>query len=153
MKKLAYHFVTDWHFDAPPDCVWSLIRDAESMSQWWPGVKRFEIIGQDKSLKIGQRINASVQGLAGELAFTLEITEIENGKRLKMKATGDLEGEGIWTLEKEVGGCRTIYQWDVSTSGWLMNVLGLVFKPILMWNHDRVMAKGYQAIKTKLSPN
>ncbi|PPD58049.1 SRPBCC family protein [Dehalogenimonas etheniformans] len=153
MDNLKYHFVTKWHFDAPPDRVWSLIRDGETMPQWWPGVKRFEIIGHDKSLKIGQRINAAVQGLVGELAFTLEITEIENGKRLKMKVTGDLEGEGIWTLEEEGDGCRTIYQWDVSTSGWLMNALGIVFKPVLMWNHNRVMVKGYEAIKTKLILN
>lgn len=151
MKKLRYRFVTTWCFDAPADHVWALMQDAETMPKWWSGVRRFEVIGQRRELQVGSRINAAVGGLLGELVFTLEVVEVQPGKLLRMKSTGDLDGEGIWKLDERDGATFTSYSWDVTTTGSLMNLFGLVFKPVLVWNHNRVMAKGYRSIKTRLA--
>ncbi len=127
------------------------MQDAETMPKWWPGVRRFEVIGQRRELQVGSRINAAVGGLLGELVFTLEVVEVQPGKLLRMKSTGDLDGEGIWKLDERDGATFTSYSWDVTTTGSLMNLFGLVFKPVLVWNHNRVMAKGYRSFKTRLA--
>jgi len=149
-KMLKYHFVTEWSFKAPVERVWEVIKDAESMPAWWPGLKKCQIRGDDKTLKVGTLLEAAVKGLLGDLNFTLEVSEIEPHKRLLLKSSGDLRGIGLWTLAPDGDGTRTRFLWEITTTGWLMNLVGLLFKPLLARNHDRVMAAGYKALKSRI---
>lgn len=149
-KMLKYHFVTEWRFKAAADRVWAAIRDVESMPLWWPGVKKAQIRGGDKALKVGTSINCRVAGLLGGLNFTLVVAEIEPGKKLLLKSSGDLEGSGLWTLEMQGDQTLTRFCWEVTTTGRLMNLVGLLLRPLLVWNHNRVMAAGYKKLKSRL---
>jgi len=149
-NKLYYHFVTKWQFNVPRNLVWTFLEDIETIPQWWPGVKRFEMTGYKRRLELGSRVKVAVQGLLGQLRFTLEVTECRPDRLMRFKCAGDLEGEGVWNLYENEGTTYSVFTWDVSTSGYLMNLVGSVLKPVLAWNHNRVMAKGYGAIRRKL---
>ncbi|GMW04853.1 MAG: hypothetical protein AMXMBFR85_08340 [Dehalococcoides mccartyi] len=147
---IKYLFKTVWHFDAPPQKVWELIKDARSMPEWWPGVKRFEILSKEQEMLPGCRIQAAVKGLTGDLNFELEITKAVPFGEIVMQSRGDLTGQGVWTLTADNGNTISTYIWEVSTTGRLMNFLGFVFKPLFIWNHNRVMKAGYTALKKRL---
>ena len=56
------------------------------------------------------------------------------------RATGDLEGVGVWRLFEEGGVTAVIYEWEVEGTRAWMNALGPLPRPIFRWSHDRVMA-------------
>ena len=146
VKKLHYHFTTRWRFDAPAGRVWALIYDAEAISRRWPGIKRFHILNIEGGLKAGCRIAATVKSLLGDLDFTIEVTEVEAGRRLGLICRGDLEGEGHWLVEERPDGVWSEFNWEVTTTEWFMNVLGLVLRPFLRRSHDRTMDRGYRVV-------
>jgi hypothetical protein len=43
------------------------------------------------------------------------------------------------------GGTLVRYTWDVRTTGWLMNLLAPVARPVFDWNHDQLMREGARA--------
>ena len=98
VKKLHYHFLTRWRFDAPTEKVWALIYDAETIARSWPGIKQFRILNIEDGLKAGCRIAATVKSLPGNLDFTMEVTEVEPGRRLGLVCRGDLEGDVSYAL-------------------------------------------------------
>jgi uncharacterized protein YndB with AHSA1/START domain len=42
----AYRFLTTWLVDAPREAVWDTIYDAERWPEWWRGVERTEVVGE-----------------------------------------------------------------------------------------------------------
>lgn len=147
---MKYNFITEWVFKASPKKVWEATRNVNTISLWWPGFKKCQARGGVKTLEAGTIIDAAVQGLLGDIKFTLEVTEVLPPVKLTLKSEGDLEGAGEWELIPLNEETITRISWNVSTTGWLMNVAGFLFKPLFMWNHNRVMAAGYQALKEKM---
>ena len=150
VKKLHYHFTTRWRFDASAEKVWALIYDAEVIARRWPGIERFHILNIEDGLKAGCRIAATVKSLPGNLDFTLEVTEVDPGRRLALVCRGDLEGEGHWLVDERPDGVWSEFNWDVATTEWFMNVLGLLLRPFLRRSHDRTMARGYLVLSAWL---
>ncbi|MEN8615151.1 SRPBCC family protein [Dehalogenimonas sp. THU2] len=146
MKKLTYNLLTRWRFDAPADRVWSLIYNAEALAGHWPGIRRFHILNIEEGLKAGCRIAVRVKSLPGDLDFMLEVTEVEPGRRLALVCSGDLQGEGHWMVEERDGATLSEFSWNVATTEWFMNILGLLLKPLLIRSHDRTMAHGYEVL-------
>jgi len=146
VKKLQYHFLTRWRFDASPERVWALVYDAETIARRWPGIRRFRVLNIENGLATGCRIAATVKSLPGSLDFTLEVTEVAAGRRLALRCSGDLEGEGHWLVEERPDGVWSEFSWDVATTEWFMNLLGVALRPLLRRSHNRMMAKGYRVI-------
>ena len=147
---VCYSFITQGKIKAPPEHVWAAIEDIEAMPSWWEAIRCARIIGQAKKLKVGRQIRLSVKGLLGNLSFTVKVTEFEALRRIKLQSTGDLKGYGLFTLEEEGGFSNLTYRWEVSTTGKLMNFCGRVLKPLLAYNHDRVMKKGFNNLELTL---
>jgi hypothetical protein len=146
MKKLQYHFLTRWRFEVPAERVWSLIYDAEAISRRWPGIRHFNIINIKDGLKPGCRIQTTVRSFPGNLDFILEVTNIEPGRRLSLACHGDLEGVGQWLVQDLPDGVWSEFSWDVATTEWFMNLLGLVLRPLLQRSNNKTMARGYTVI-------
>jgi len=147
---VRYDMLTEWRFKAPPRRVWAVVDDVGSMAAWWPGIKKAQIRGAGKKLKPGTAIDLVVKGIIGDLEFSVEAVEVEPARKLLFKSSGDLKGFGLCTLEKEGDETLARLRWVVATTGWLMNLAGLVLKPLLKRRHDRVMAEGYKVLKKRL---
>jgi uncharacterized protein YndB with AHSA1/START domain len=147
---ISYHFTSEWRFNTSANRIWNAVKDVEAIPDWWPGIKRVKIKGNYKTVEKGSVIEVIVKGLLGDFNLTFEIIWIELWKEARFKSSGDLDGFALWTLEEEEESTKARLIWDVTTTGRLLNFLGLFLKPLLAWNHNRVMNAGYQALKNRI---
>ena len=148
-----YQFVTVWRFDAPVERVWTPIKDSETWSDWWKGVLKVEKLKDGDARGIGA-IHRSTwkSALPYKLIFDSETVRVEELKLIEVRAFGELEGAGIWTLTAEnENTTRVEYDWRVKTTKRWMNFLAPVAKPFFRWNHDHVMNWGGEGLAKKLN--
>ncbi len=150
---LMYHFVTRWRFDVPIDRVWEEAKNIEAYPSWWSDLKRAETRGVDRALKLGTVVDCEVRGaLPYSLRFAVEVVEFEPPRLIAIKSSGDLVGEGRWALEEVGVGTTSTFNWDVGTTNPVLNLLGRLpfVRRMLERNHDDVMLKGYEIVKSRL---
>jgi hypothetical protein len=145
-----YHFITEWIFRAPAERIWALVKEPESMVEWWPEIKQVKIRRANKDIAEGDIINVVLKGFLFKLQITLEVIGIKPKKELHLKSYGDLEGRGLLTLNEQGDFTKVRYSWEVNTIGWWINLLGLLFKPLLIWSHNKAMDSGYHALKSRI---
>ena len=113
-----YSFATEWRLDAPIDRVYEAIHDSLSWPDWWPAVKAVEEIRPAKERNgIGSVRRYTFKGsLPYTLSFDLAVERIERPTVLAGRASGELEGTGVWTLREEGGQTVARYDWNVRTT-------------------------------------
>ncbi len=143
-----YHFVTDWHFNAPLPKVWSVVLDIERYPGWWKNFRGVKITSGDGK-SVGSVIECEVRGsLPYSLRYALEVLEAQEYRHILLRSTGDLVGTGRWAFsEVEPGISNAIYYWDVATTNPILNLVAPLAKSALGRNHERVMANGYAALR------
>lgn len=146
-----YHFITRWQIKAPLPQVWNAIEDSLNWPNWWKGVVAVKELQQGDVQGVGGiRSYAWRSVLPYRLVFHMQLTELEKYKRIKGKASGELEGEGEWLFEEHNGITHIQYHWTVSTHKPWMNHLAFLLKPAFNYNHDVVMRWGAQGLARKL---
>ena len=148
-----YAFVTIWRHRAPIEAVFDAIRDAPSWPEWWPAVRRVEpVTPGDAASGVGTVQRLTFKGsLPYTLTFDMRVTAVERPRLLAGHATGELEGDGVWTLSEEPGGVTVArYDWTIRTTRWWMNLLAPVAGGVFKANHDVVMRSGAQGLCDRL---
>jgi uncharacterized protein YndB with AHSA1/START domain len=148
----GYRFVTEWQLRAPIADVWQAIMASEEWPAWWKGVVRVdELTPGDEAGVGGKRRYVWRSKLPYTLAFDMETTLVEPLSRLEGKASGELEGTGVWEFS-EAGGVTTVrYTWQVKTTRPWMNLLAPLLRPAFAWNHDYVMKAGAEGLARLLN--
>jgi hypothetical protein len=148
---MEYRFVTDWSFQAPLPLVWEAITESLHWPSWWKGVLAVEELAPGDMNSLGQVRRYAMRSLLPyTLTFEMRLAERVPLRRLRGIASGELEGEGIWTFQEEAGVTRVRYEWNVRTSKRWMNVLAPIAKPLFTWNHDRIMEWGRNGMERRL---
>ena len=62
-----------------------------------------------------------------------------------------MEGTVRWTVEEVDGGCRMVYDQEVSTNKRLLNVLAPLARPGFKANHTLMMRHGQAGLRTYLA--
>jgi len=62
------------------------------------------------------------------------------------RASGELDGTGVWTLREEGGQTVARYDWNIRTTRWWMNLLAPLARGVFKSNHDVVMRSGAAGI-------
>lgn len=146
-----YSFVTRWSFDAPIEAVWDVIYRSEDWSSWWKYVKRVERIAEGDETGVGAiRRQTWTTRLPYSFTFETRVVRVERPHLLEAKASGDLDGTGLWTLTRENDLTRVRYDWNVRTTKSWMNLIAPIAKPFFAWNHDAVMRTGGEGLARKL---
>ena len=148
-----YEFTTIWRFNAPIERVWAQIKDSEKWSDWWKGVLKVEKLKDGDTDGIGA-IHRSTwkSALPYKLIFDSETVGVEELKSIEVRAFGELEGQGIWTLTAEDETTTQVkYDWRVRTTKSWMNFLAPVAKPFFKWNHNTIMNWGGEGLAQKLN--
>jgi polyketide cyclase/dehydrase/lipid transport protein len=145
-----YEFLSTWCLDAPIDDVWLMLEDAAAYPTWWKGVRTVELLASGDEVGIGEVNRFSWRSvLPYTLAFDMEVTRVDPLRLLEGRATGELDGVGVWRLFS--GPCTAVvYDWRVRTTKAWMNVLGPLVRPGFIWNHDLVMRQGAQGMADAL---
>lgn len=147
-----YEFTTIWRFDAPLETIWKEIKNSETWSDWWKGVLRVEKLKDGDANGIGA-IHRSTwkSALPYKLIFDSEIVRMEELKLIEVRAFGELNGQGIWTLIATAENTTQVrYDWKVKTTKSWMNLLAPIAKPFFKWNHDTIMNWGGEGLAQKL---
>ncbi|MBS1793096.1 MAG: SRPBCC family protein [Acidobacteria bacterium] len=147
-----YEFVTVWRFDAPLARVWEEIKNSETWSDWWKGVLRVEKLRDGDASGVGAVHRSTWRSaLPYKLIFDSETVRVEEPHVIEVRAFGELDGQGIWTLTAEDENVtRVRYDWRVRTTKRWMNLLAPVAKPFFRWNHDTIMNWGGRGLARKL---
>lgn len=153
MSKSSYQFITVWKLDAPLESVWAEIKDSESWPSWWRGVLSVEKLRDGDDSGVGAVHRSTWRSaLPYNLQFDSEVVGIDEPCSIEVRAFGELEGSGIWTLTSEPDGSTLVrYDWRVETNKAWMRVLAPIMKPFFRWNHDVIMAWGGEGLARKLN--
>ena len=76
----------------------------------------------------------------------MEVTRVERPRLLEGRASGELEGTGLWELSESDGISTITYTWAVRTTQPWMNLFAPIARPIFAWNHDYVMTRGAEGL-------
>jgi hypothetical protein len=147
-----YSFVTEWRLDAPVDRVYELIHDTLAWPGWWPAVQSVDEIRPARERSgVGSVRRYTFKGrLPYSLTFDLEVDRIEPPTTLGGRASGELDGTGVWTLREEGGRTVVRYDWNIRTTRWWMNLLAPLAGGMFKSNHDFVMQSGAAGICRRL---
>jgi hypothetical protein len=152
MPTNDYHFIDQWRVAADLKEVADILEDALSLSSWWPSVyfevKELEPGGENG---VGKLISLRA---GGWLPYTLRIkfrtieSRYPNG--FSMDATGDLEGQGIWTFAQDGRFVNVTYDWTIRANKPIIDKLSFLLKPIFQANHRWTMKRGEESLKLEL---
>ena len=135
-----YHFVTTCEIQAPMEQVWDALRDFGSYPTWQEHIVQAQMIESGGSDGVGEKIRLKVKGrLPFTLAIGITVTQADPPRTLELRALGELEGVGRWTLSQHVATTTASFTWDVRTTKRWMNLLAPLARPFFERNHDGVM--------------
>lgn len=126
-----YVFTGSWHLPAPPPEVHAVLVDLEHYPDWWPQVRAVASLGPDDARVLCRSV----------LPYTLDLVlhaVDRSPHRLEVAVSGDLGGSVLFSLAPEDGGTRLALDQQVSVGG-LLGVASSVARPLLQWNHHRMM--------------
>lgn len=142
-----YSFTTHWKVHAPTECAWEAISQPLAWPNWWKGVVAVEELepGEESGLGALHRYTWK-SALPYRLVFDMRVTKVQEPLRLEGRASGELEGDGVWTFTPGGEWADIVYDWDIATTRPWMNLLAPLLRPAFAWNHDWVMRSGARGL-------
>jgi hypothetical protein len=146
MTSSDYHFVTHWRVKGPLQVVFDVLRDGKNYCQWWKPA-----YVSSKELE-PQKVESLVRAkLPYTLRFTSQKIREEPPHELEIRATGELEGAGLWKLKQEGDSVEISFFWDVRANKAVVRWFSFLLKPLFSWNHDWVMRTGEKALQLEVT--
>ncbi len=81
--------------------------------------------------------------------FTVVEQHYPNGSRIV--ATGDLEGDGRWTLRQDGADTAVTYEWSVNANHAFIRRFSWLLRPLFAANHNWTMAQGLRGLRAELA--
>lgn len=147
MHRARYRFRSVWDLDAPASDVYAVLRDLPSYPLWWPEVRSVRGLTAQRAELLCRSV------LPYDLRFTAQRRVDDPGGRiLEARLTGDLDGWSRWRVRPAAGGgCRALFEEEVTTTAPLLNALAPVARPLFRMNHARMMRSGLQGLRCFLA--
>jgi len=149
----AYRFTTRWQVAARCEDVSDALEDTDRISRWWPSVYReCTILERGGEHGLGRRVAVTTKGFLPYLIrwqFTVVEELYPYGSRIV--ATGDLEGEGRWTLRPVDGGSAVTYEWTVRANHAFIRRFSWLLRPLFSLNHNWTMQQGLRGLRRELT--
>ncbi len=143
MSRRDYSFRGAWHVDAPPERVADVLVDLEHYPTWWPEVRAIAKLGPDDALVVCRST------LPYDLELRLHAVDRE-APRLETAISGDLDGTVRWVCEPDGTGTHLRFEQDVRVRAGLLALASYVARPVLVWNHDRMVDSGVSGLRRTL---
>ena len=140
--RTSYSFRGTWTVAAPPEAVHDVLVDLERYPDWWPEVRAVAKLGPDDARVLCR----------SALPYTLDLVlhaEHRDPPLLETTISGDLDGVVRWRLFPADGGTRMEFEQDVRV-GRLLGVASYVARPLLTWNHHRMMEGCIAGLRARL---
>ena len=139
-----YSFRGTWTVPKPLSRVQEVLVDLERYPEWWPQVLAVAKVTDDDARVLCRSV----------LPYTLDLllhAERREPTVLETSLAGDLEGVVRWRLFAEGTGTRMEFEQDVRVTGRLLGLASYPARPLLRWNHDRMMAGCLDGLRAQLA--
>ena len=144
VRVRSYEFRETWEVAAPVDAVRDLLIDLERYPEWWPQVVAVASLGPDDARVLCR----------SALPYTLDLVLSAVSREaplLEVEVGGDLTGTVRWRLSPTAVGTRLDFEQDVTVESRLLGLASYVARPLLTWNHDRMMAGCLAGLRARLA--
>jgi hypothetical protein len=122
--------------------VQGVLVDLERYPEWWPQVRAVASLGADDARVLCR----------SALPYTLDLlvhAVRREPSRLEVAISGDLDGAASWRLTDLGRRTRLDFVQEVTVGGWLALVSPVV-RPLMRWNHARMMAGCMEGLRDRL---
>ena len=148
-----YRFIDRWRVEGTVEEVSEVIENGADLARWWPSVYLWvDELEPGGEGGLGKLISLRARGF---LPYTLRIdfrtTATRSPHGFTLKATGDLEGTGIWTFEQDGPFVNITYDWTIQANKPVIRTFSFLLKPIFAANHRWTMARGEESLKLELA--
>lgn len=138
-----YHFISRWDLAAPIEEVFGALRDYTQYPVWWRDVRQVRLSRNGDEQGIGMVVRYRIQSpLLYSLAFDIELVDFAEPTLISTRASGQLDGTGVWRLAEAEPGTSASYFWDVATTRPWMNIVAPIARPAFIAAHRSVMKRG-----------
>ncbi len=140
----SFRFERAWDVAAPSEQVREVLLDLERYSEWWPQVRAVAKIDDDTARVLCR----------STLPYPLDLVlhaEQRGPGLLRTRITGDLDGWSAFRVESAAVGTHLVYEQEVVVAHRWLGVAARVLRPLLRWNHDRMMAGCQAGLARRLS--
>jgi len=127
----TYRFTGSWHLAAPRPRVHEVLVDLEQYPTWWPQVVAVAKLGEDDARVLCR----------SALPYTLDLVlhaVDRSPEHVEVAVAGDLRGTVAFDLADDAGGTRLSLDQRVAVGG-VLGAASRVARPLLRWNHHRMM--------------
>jgi hypothetical protein len=141
--RRGYAFSGSWTVDASVVRVQEVLVDLEHYPEWWCQVVAVASLGPNDARVLCRST------LPYTLDLTLHAVRREPG-RLEVRIRGDLDGVASWQLTDLGRRTRLDFVQEVTVGGWLAAISPVV-RPVLRWNHGRMMRGCVEGLRGRLA--
>lgn len=139
-----YTFGEQWVVPADPGAVHAVLEDVEHYSRWWPQIVATVRISDEEGLV----------ACRSTLPYTLHLhlTAVHRRpERLETMIDGDLVGSVRWLIAPHPDGTELRFEQDVVVAGRALAIGSFLGRPLLKWNHHRMMLGCQEGLLSELS--
>lgn len=146
MSRAHFVFREHWVLRRPRCEVHEVLADLGCYPLWWPQVRAVARLGPD---------DAWVR-CRSALPYTLDLVlhaDHRSADLLQTTLSGDLAGTARWRLAESDGGLRTVvdYEQEVVVAHPALAQASRAVRPVLRWNHHRMMLGCRAGLERRLS--
>ncbi|MBY0227864.1 MAG: polyketide cyclase [Gemmataceae bacterium] len=145
MASNRYSFLTRWRVPARIEDAYAVLEDTLSLPRWWPSV--FLKVEETGPSTYALLTKGWLPYLLRWQARTLEKVF---PTRIRLGASGDFDGGGLWELRQEGGIAAIDYTWEVVADKPLLKWFSWIMKPLFSANHGWAMARGRESLELEL---
>jgi hypothetical protein len=144
MQPRRYRFYASHTVQAPRDQVHAVLVDLEYYCDWWMQVRGVAKIDDDTALVVCR----SVLPYDLELVLTAVSREVD---LLEVQIEGPIRGYARYHLVETGPGVTSLrFEQEVRAESRLMVLASYVARPLLVWNHHRMMRGSEQGLRALL---
>ena len=144
MEGMQYSFAGSWTVPFPLQRVHAVLVDLERYPEWWPQVRAVASLGEDDALVVCR----------SALPYSLDLhlhAERREPTHLEISLSGDLHGCARWYLADLGPETRMDFEQDVEVTGRFLRLASGAGRPLLTWNHERMMKGCVSGLRTRLA--
>lgn len=144
MQPRRFRFSSTLSVAAPRERVHAVLLDLESYGEWWPQVRAVAKLDEDHALVVCRSVLP--YDLELELTAASRSTEL-----LEVGIDGPICGWARYHLDELTPGVTSLrFEQEVYAEARAMVLASYVAKPLLVWNHHKMMAGAEQGLRARL---
>ena len=150
--QASFHSVTRWRLSGPPDRIAALLTHPEDFPRWWGDVYlACHTVAKGDARGIGRTVQVLSKGwLPYRLTWQGKLLSADLPHSWTIEATGDLIGQGLWTLTPDDAGTLVTHDWQVRSDRLLFRLLFPALRWLMISNHNWAMERGEAGLRWEL---